>query len=48
MVDEDDGAAFGLVGAGAVAAGLEGSHPDGGVAGFGGEEDVGALTDLFV
>ena len=48
VVHEDDGAAFGLVGAGAEAAGLQGAHPDGVVAGSGGEEDIGALADLWV
>ena len=48
VVDEDDGTAFGLVGAGAEAAGLQGPHPDGVVIGVGGEEDVGTLTDLCV
>ena len=48
LVDEDDGAAFGLVGAGAEAARLQSPHPDGGVAGLGGEEDIGTLTDLCV
>lgn len=48
VVHEDDGAAFGLVRAGAEAAGLQGTHPDGIVAGLGGEEDIGALADLWV